>query len=201
MVGHKSKDKLDNWQVVDSSYSFRDRWLAVRSDVVILPDGATLSPFHTIECADWVHTIAVDHAQNVILLEQYRHGAKRVLFEFPGGIVDDGEIVEGAARRELLEETGYAGDSWHYLGTVFPASARFTNQSHAFLALGVEEIQLPIASEGEAHHVCKIPWKDFTNSLRSGRLDFAEAPQLASLLKLQFYIERNPGLSIEQLTL
>ena len=204
MTGWKTGDKSDHWQVVDSAYSFRDRWLAVRSDVVALPNGTTLSPFHTIECADWVHTIAIDQAKNVILLEQYRHGAKRILFEFPGGNVDDDEVPEAAARRELLEETGYAAGSWHYLGSVFPASARFTNQSHAFLANGVEAIQQPVTSEGEVHHVCNISWKDFTNKLRSGQLAFAEASQLASLLKLQFYIARNPEfdiLDIKQLTL
>lgn len=201
MVGWKTGDKLKNWQVVDSAYNFRDHWIAVRSDIVTLPDGTTLSPFHTIECADWVHTIALDRAQNVILLEQYRHGAKRVLFEFPGGNVDDGEAPEAAARRELLEETGYAAGNWHYLGSVFPASARIANQSHAFLAHGVEAIRQPLASEGEVHHVCRVSWRDFANELRSGRLAFFEASQFASILQLHFFVARNPELGIEQLAL
>ena len=50
---------IEPWQVLDSKYSYRDRWLAVRSDTVRVPNGTILSPYHTIEFPEWICAIAL----------------------------------------------------------------------------------------------------------------------------------------------
>src|SRR5438132_6944510 len=98
---------IEPWKLVKSTYSYRDRWLSLRSDTVVLANGRTLSPYHTIEMADWVNMVAISEAGHVVLVEQYRHSVKRTLVEIPAGHVDPAEAPDAAARRELLEETGY----------------------------------------------------------------------------------------------
>jgi len=115
---------IEPWRLLDSTYAFRDRWLSVRSDTVRLPGGKTLSPYHVVEVADWVNVVAISEAGNVILVEQYRHAVKRVMLEIPAGHVDPREDREAAARRELLEETGYGGGTWHALGALRSSCAR-----------------------------------------------------------------------------
>src|SRR5215468_3056445 len=69
------------WQVLDSKYSYRDRWLAVRSDTVRVPNGTILSPYHTIEFPEWICAVALTPDKEIVLVEEYRHGVGRASFE------------------------------------------------------------------------------------------------------------------------
>ena len=119
---------IEPWRLVESRYTHQDRWLKLRSDTVLLAGGKTLSPYHVIEVADWVNVIAISEAGNVILVEQYRHAVGHFMLEIPAGHVDPQEKPEAAVRRELLEETGYGGGTWHELGVLHPAASRFDNE-------------------------------------------------------------------------
>ena len=159
---------IEPWQLLDSSYSFRDRWLSVRSDTVRLPGGETLSPYHVVEVVDWVNVVAISEAGNVILVEQYRHAVQRVLPEIPAGHVDSKEDREAAARREL-RETGYGDGTSHTLGALHSVASRFANQVHSYLALGVRKIGEPQQEESENLHIHEMPWAEFVAGLQSGK--------------------------------
>src|SRR5215207_439814 len=91
------------WQVLESKYSYRDRWLAVRSDTVRVSNGTILSPYHTIEFPEWVCAIALTPAREIVLIEEYRHGIGKMSMELPCGTPDDEkEDVLTATKRELL---------------------------------------------------------------------------------------------------
>ena len=110
---------IEPWQVLESKYSYRDPWLAVRSDTVRVPNGTVLSPYHTIEFPEWVCAVALTPQQEILLIEEYRHGVKRLSFELPCGAPDhDGEDVLDAMKRELLEETGFAASEFHEGGRI-----------------------------------------------------------------------------------
>jgi 8-oxo-dGTP pyrophosphatase MutT (NUDIX family) len=192
---------IEPWQLLDSSYSFRDRWLSVRSDTVRLPGGKTLSPYHVVEVADWVNVVAISEAGNVILVEQYRHAVKRTLLEIPAGHVDPKENREAAARRELLEETGYGNGTWHVLGALHPVASRFANQVHSYLALGVRKIGEPQQEESENLHIHEMPWTEFVAGLQSGKLRLFEANQMSSVLLLHLYATTSSDPVISQLRL
>src|SRR6266478_3919973 len=190
---------IEPWQLLDSTYSFRDRWLSVRSDTVRLPGGKTLSSYHVVEVADWVNVVALSEAGNIILVEQYRHAVKRVLLEIPAGHVDPKEDREAAARRELLEETGYGGGTWHALGALHPVASRFTNQVHSYLARGVRKIGAPLQDESENLHLHEMPWAEFVAGLHSGRLQLLEANQMSSVFLLHLYATASADPVISQL--
>jgi 8-oxo-dGTP pyrophosphatase MutT (NUDIX family) len=192
---------IEPWQLLDSSYAFRDRWLSVRSDTVRLPGGKTLSPYHVVEVADWVNVVAISDAGNVILVEQYRHAVKRTMLEIPAGHVDPKEDREAAARRELLEETGYGGGAWHALGTPHPVASRFANQVHSYLALGVRKIGEPLLEESENLNILELPWAEFLAGLQSGKLRLFEANQMSSVFLLHLYATASSDPVISQLRL
>lgn len=90
------------------------------------------------EAKDWVIVIA-EKNDKFLMVKQWRHGANSLSVEFPGGVIDEGEKPEEAARRELKEETGHIAGSLIKLGSVNPNPALFANQVHVFLAQNLEE--------------------------------------------------------------
>ena len=70
--------------------------------------------------ADGVHAIALTPDQQVVMVRQFRAGSRRDSLETPGGLLDPGEDPCAAGARELLEETGYAGDPPELLGCHLP---------------------------------------------------------------------------------
>lgn len=168
----KQAAAIEPWQVVDSKYSFRDRWLAVRSDTVRVPNGTVLSPYHTLEFPEWVCAIALTARLEIVLVEEYRHGVGRPSFELPSGAPDEeGEDVLSAMKRELQEETGFGSREWHALGSSTANTARQNNRVHSFLALDAERISDQNLDPGEIIRAHVVPWETFLADLDEGRLE------------------------------
>ncbi len=148
-----------------------------------------------------MNVVAISASGHMLLVEQYRHAVCRTMLELPAGHVDPKEGLEAAARRELLEETGYGGGTWHALGALHPAASRFTNQVHAFLAIGVTRVAQPVEEESETLRLHEIPWPEFVDGLRSGRLRLREANQMSSLLLLHLFAGGSADPTIRQLIL
>ncbi len=89
-----------------------------------------------LDAPDWINVIPVTPSGELVLIEQFRHGTGTVTVEIPGGAVDPGESPEGAARRELEEETGYRCRELVEIGVVEPNPAFLGNRCWTFLALG-----------------------------------------------------------------
>lgn len=168
----KGDKTIAPWKVLESKYAYKDRWLALRSDTVELPNGRVLSPFHVIEQPDWVTAIALTHDGNILLVEEYRHGARQVVVELPSGIHDTpGEPIE-AMKRELLEETGFASEEWLPLGSFFANAPRLDNRVHCFVALDARKVAEPKLDDGEVLLAHEIPFAAFLEELRDGRRTF-----------------------------
>lgn len=127
--------------------------------------------FWRLECPDWINVIPLTPSDEVVFVRQFRHGIGAETLEVPGGQMDpgDGTPLE-AARRELLEETGYAGEAWEPLGWVHPNPAILTNRCHSFLVRGVHPIA-PIRNDAdERTEVEVVPLGAVPGLIRSGRI-------------------------------
>ncbi len=177
-------DRKRPWQILHSTYPLADRWISLRRDVVALPDGRTMAPVPVVEHPDWVDVIALTADLDIVLVDQYRHAVRQVRTEFPAGTVDAGEEPLVAIRRELLEETGYASDDWHLLGTapVYPVAQN--NRIHSFLALNARRIAEQDLDEGELIRTRELPVAEFIDRVQSGAIELP-ALQLADLWLLQ----------------
>jgi 8-oxo-dGTP pyrophosphatase MutT (NUDIX family) len=167
-----NKKTIAPWKVLESKYSYRDRWLALRSDTVELPNGHVLSPFHVIEQPDWVTAIALTHDGNILLVEEYRHGARQAVVELPSGIHDTpGQPLE-TMKRELLEETGFTSEEWRPLGSFFANAPRLDNTVHCFVALDARKVAEPRLDDGEVLVTHEVPFPTLLTELRDGRRTF-----------------------------
>ena len=128
------------WRVLKSEYLFRRPWLTARRDEVELPDGRVNPEYYVVEYPDWVNVIAITRTGEIVLERQYRHGLGKTCYELPCGVIEDGEKPLEAAKRELLEETGYAGGVWQEWLTLSPNASANNNLVHCFLARDVEKV-------------------------------------------------------------
>ena len=99
------------WKVLESTY-FRPRF---RLDKCELPNGKFLDAT-ILEFSAWANILAITKRQEVVLINQYRHGVQEVLWEIPGGVVEDSEDPLEGVKRELLEETGYTSSEFIQVG-------------------------------------------------------------------------------------
>jgi len=128
------------WKVLSSEYLFNDPWLTIRKEACELPNGRLMPAYYILEYPSWVNAFALTKEGSVLMVRQYRHGLGVTDLEVVGGVVDRGEDPETAIRRELLEETGYAFDSFEYLGKVCANPATTNNYTHFYLAQGGERV-------------------------------------------------------------
>lgn len=123
-----------------------------------------------LESVDWVNMVARTPAGELVMVEQYRFGIGATTLETPGGMVDPGEDSLAAAQRELLEETGYGGGDWNYLGAVEPNPAIHPHLCHHWLADGVVHVNDPDPGDGEAIGVRVVDEGAMHDAIRTGRL-------------------------------
>ena len=100
---------MEKWKVLSSEYLIRKPWLTARCDRLELPDGRIMPEYYVLEYPDWVNVIAITKDGKFVMERQYRHALRVEEFELPCGVMEKGESPLEAAKRELLEGTGYGG--------------------------------------------------------------------------------------------
>ena len=130
---------LQSWKHLSSKYIHREKWFNLRSDKVLKGNGAEMEPYYVFEFSDWVNVLPVTKDGKIILVKQYRYALGVWSIEVPGGIMDPHEThPEEAAKRELLEETGYSCENIEQVAIVATNPATQNNRLFCYLATGCE---------------------------------------------------------------
>jgi ADP-ribose pyrophosphatase len=120
-------------QTVDSRRVFEGRVFGVRVDRVRYTDGAE-HRLDIVEHPGSVVILASPAPDELVLVRQYRHPAKRLLWELPAGTAEPGEDPAAGAVRELAEETGYRAGHIRPLGSLFMTPGFCDEVMHFFYA-------------------------------------------------------------------
>ena len=131
-------EREDKWKILESTYISRRPWMTARLDKVQLPDGRINPEYWVLEFPDWVNVIAITKDGEMVMVRQYRHALGVTEYELCAGVMEEGETPLQAARRELMEETGFGGGEWTEYMTICANPSNHTNLAHTFLAIGVE---------------------------------------------------------------
>lgn len=124
-------------------------WLEVRQDEVRLPSGRTIPDFHHIWMPDYVILFAETDDGQVLMVRGYKQGIGVESLVFPGGVIDPREEPLEAAKRELLEETGYAAREWSARGRLVVHSNYGCGHAHFMHAKGLTKVQEPPPDDTE----------------------------------------------------
>ena len=160
----------ENWERLRSERLFETPYFVLRTDRLRLPDGAIKDPYYVVERPDAAIVFPLTREGEVVLVRQYRPPLERMELGLPAGLVEAGEKPEAAARRELLEETGYSGGEWELLGSVASSPSLKDNWAYLFLARGVEETSEPDPDEHELVEVVRVAVGDLPALIRSGEI-------------------------------
>ena len=122
------------WKKISSKLIGDFRIFKLRSDTAVNPRTGKEHDFFVLDSVNWVNVIAVTPDQQLVMVEQYRHGSGTVELEIPGGMMDPHETDPVAtAVRELREETGYAGENARLLGKIHSNPAILSNTTYTVL--------------------------------------------------------------------
>lgn len=132
---------MEKWKTINSNYIIQRPWATLRVDKLEMPNGNIKEEYYVLEYPTWVNMVALTEDNQVIFVKQYRHGAGQIMVELPAGVVEENENPEIAARRELLEETGYAFNQITYVCELFANPATSGNITYTYLLTGGRKVQ------------------------------------------------------------
>lgn len=166
---------MQEWKKIKEE-PFRAGYRKMLKRVFVMPDGKERD-FDVKQEGPAVCIFALTQDEKVILAKQFRPGPEEILLEMPGGGVEKNEEPLAAAKRELLEETGYTGE-FDFVGTCLDC-AYSTMKRYCYVAKSCTKIQEPNPDETEFIEITKVPLEEFRSILRSGQITDVEVGYLA----------------------
>jgi ADP-ribose pyrophosphatase len=167
------RDAAEQWQSQTSAELAHGSIVRLRRDMVRTPDGEVVGR-EVVEHPGAVAVLALDEAERVLLIRQYRHPVGRLLWEIPAGLRDvPGEPLRLTAERELLEEAGYQASSWNVLADYYSSPGMTDERIRIYLARGMHQVPEPersyVRQHEEAHLLLAwVPLDDAVASFLAG---------------------------------
>ena len=159
-----------DWKLKSTKPLHDYRIFRTRSDTRVSPRTGKDHEFYVLESPDWVNIVAVTDNDEIVLINQFRHGVSASVLEIPGGMIDEGEAPILSAERELLEETGYAANEFIEIGRVHPNPALFDNICYTFLAKSAKKIREPEFEGTEDIETILYPSKGIMELIQKGEI-------------------------------
>ena len=182
------------WEEVKCDHLVEDEYIDFRRSDYRLPDGTVFGPYYSYSRRDYVVIVATDEDGKFICVKQYRHGIKRVTVEFCAGGLErlDGkeygsrndkaqvESALEAAKRELMEETGYESNDWDFLMSIPSNATMADNYANLFVAKNCRKVSGQNLDDTEFLNVELYSRKEIDEMIQSG--DFPQASHVLALL-------------------
>jgi 8-oxo-dGTP pyrophosphatase MutT (NUDIX family) len=168
MYTHDFKFSIEPWVTTNEELKYTTKIFKLLSRQMKLESEGHSATFSIVDAPEWMNVIPLTKQNEIVLVEQYRYGIEEPTLELPGGMVDPGETHDQTAKRELLEETGYSGDSWEYLGKVSSNPAFLTNYTHLYVTKNCCKIKEQKLDGNERINVHTMPLQDFLDLVKDG---------------------------------
>ncbi|WP_277678116.1 NUDIX hydrolase [Gracilibacillus dipsosauri] len=155
------------WKITSTQTTKIDRFKITIDEIMLTNEEA--KNFSYIQFRDGVCILAITEDQEIILLKQYRHAVQSWEFELPAGMIEDEEEALYAAKRELLEETGYQSLEWESFDYFFPSPGSTTEKIHLFFAKNAFKVRDQALDPTEDISVSLITPEEMSGMITDGR--------------------------------
>ncbi len=156
------------YETTESEIVFSGKIIDVKVDTITLPDGNTAKR-EVVLRGDATAVVALDKDNNVILVEQYRHPAGKMILEIPAGMLEEGEDPKICAMRELEEETSFKTKDLVHITTMYPTVGFCTEKLHIYFTKDLEQGSFNF-DDDEFIEVKKIPLDEAINMIYTGEI-------------------------------
>ena len=164
---------LPAWQKTGAVQHADCRIFTVEKERWEHPGGVKKGEFYVLHCPGWVNVLARTEAGKLVMVRQFRFGTRDFSLEIPGGVMEEGENPLLTGARELLEETGYAGDEPRLLGQVHPNPAIQNNQCHIVFIDRVKKVAEVAWDGNEEMDVCEMSVDEVITAALTGKITHA----------------------------
>jgi 8-oxo-dGTP pyrophosphatase MutT (NUDIX family) len=182
--GSKSNHLLKHanpWITTSSRIAYENRWIRVREDQVIRPDGQP-GLYGVVEVPPSVGIVAINQKDYIVLVGQWRYTLGRYLWEIPRGGSDGDSDLLAVAQRELAEEAGIQAEHWEPIGVVDVNSGITSDVQQLFLATGLSASRATHFDPEEKIDVAWHPFKHAVEMVMNGEI--TEVCSAAAILKV-----------------
>jgi ADP-ribose pyrophosphatase len=163
------KTNLEPWEVLSTGEVFAaEPWIKVYQQTIKLPSGKIVPDYHKIVLPDFAAIFAETEDGRVVVERQYKHGIGRVSLVIPAGQVNEGEEPLAAAKRELLEETGYEADNWKCLGSFGTHGSYGCGNAHVFKATNARRVAEPDSGDLEDMEILLMTKEELIAAVTNG---------------------------------
>ncbi len=156
-----------------------NQFLSVESHTIELPNGRIIDDWPWVVTPDFANVVAVDENGRFLIFRQTKYAIEGTGLAPIGGYIEPGEEPLLAAQRELLEETGYAADDWHFLGSYAVDGNRGVGVAFFFLAQNAQQVAQIDADDLEEQELMFLTQEEVVTALLAG--EFKALPWMASV--------------------
>lgn len=176
---------MNPWQTIGSEIILENAWFKVHRDDIVTPMGKP-GQYTYMENKPFVLVVGIGK-KGWILVRQYRYAVKQIMTEFPAGAIEKGETPLVAAKREFLEETGYAAARWTKLGTIFEQLSTNNCQGTVFLAQELADTREHKMREDGIDRVVLVNSAEIQSQIMNNKI--VDAKTIAAYFRASQYME------------
>ncbi len=130
-----------SWKILKSEEIIKNKFFSIQKDQCEKTDGQIVEDYYTVHRPDVAMIIAFTPEMELIMIHQYRHPVRSLDYELPAGFIESYETdIAQAAKRELLEETGYESASLEKIRETFSAAGFTSNHIHFFIGFNAKKV-------------------------------------------------------------
>ena len=152
---------------------FKGKIIQVMKDDVELANGMKTTR-EVVYHKEAVAVVAVDKNNEILMVTQYRYAIGQDMLELPAGLIDKGEEPLDAAKRELLEETGYRAAKWELLTSAHTSPGCHNEKIYVFSASDLSRVSDQRLDEDEILTFSQAPFKEILKKVKQGKITDAK---------------------------
>jgi ADP-ribose pyrophosphatase len=170
------------WKTLSRRVAYHVKhFLTVEHHAVQLPNGRIIDDWTWLSMPEYANILARTRDGKFLFFRQTKYAFPDPILAPPGGYLEPDELPLNAAKRELLEETGYTSNTWHALGTYVMDANRGAGKAHLFLALDACQTATPIAEDLEEQQLMLCSRQELEDALDQGHIAMIGWAALLSL--------------------